>query len=347
MASLTIEQIAALAQISRSTVSRVLNNHPSVRPEVRDRVLQIMHEQGYTPQAAARSLASRRTQVLGLLIPRSASTIFADPFFGLVVHTITETAANLGYFLTLAMFTGEREQGFYDRFLRGRHFDGMIMLSSDIDDPVLPQLIRDQMPLVLIGSHPYWEDISWVEAEQRSGAKQAISHLCALGHRRIGTVTGPLLENASIERRDGYKSALLENGIAVRNDYITEGDWTREGGYAAMTRLLALPEPPTAVFVASDTMALGAIRAVTESGRVVPHDIAIVAFDDLPFAAFANPPLTTVRQPISDMSAAAVRLLIERLEQPRTSAEQLWLPTELVVRESCGAGTVARRPAVV
>lgn len=342
MASLTIEQIAQLANISRSTVSRVLNNHPHVRPDVRDRVLRVISEQGYTPQAAARSLASRRTNVIGLLIPRSTTVIFNDPFFAQVIQSVTEACAQFGYFLMLSMVRTEHEQGFYDRILRSRHFDGMIMLSSDIDDPILPQVLKDRMPLTLIGSHPYFENISWVDAEQRHGARNAVAHLVALGHRRIGTVTGPLEMQAGIERRDGYKQGILEAGLPIIHDYIVTADWTQQGGYKAMQQLLALPQPPTAAFIASDTMAIGAIRAINEAGLSVPDDIAIIAFDDLPSASYANPPLTTVRQPISEMGATAVKLLLDQFEDPEKSVVQVRLPTQLVIRSSCGASA---RPA--
>lgn len=337
MASLTIEQIAELAHISRSTVSRVLNNHPNVRPAVRNRVLQVIQEHGYSPQAAARSLASRRTKVIGLLIPHSASLIFSDPFFGHVVHSVTEEAAQHGYFLMLAMVTAEREQGFYDRILRSRHFDGMIMLSSDIDDPILPQILKDKLPLVLIGSHPYFLDVTWVDVEHRVGARQAVEHLRSLGHQRIATITGPLSMQAALDRRDGYKQGLLENGLPVRNEYIVVADWTQQGGFNAMQQLLSVPERPTAVFIASDTMATGAMRALSEAGLSVPDDIAIVSFDDLPVASYAHPPLTTIRQPITEMGATAVKLLIKQFEHQDTSVVQVRLPIQLMIRSSCGA----------
>src|SRR5262245_11274479 len=144
--SLTIEHIASLADVSRSTVSRVLNNHPSVRPGVRERVLQVIREHNYAPQAAARSLASARTDTIGLLIPRSAAFSLADPFIASMIQALFEASAQQGYFVMLAMVTADMEPGFYERILRGRHFDGVIMFSSDIDDPILPLLIRDGRP---------------------------------------------------------------------------------------------------------------------------------------------------------------------------------------------------------
>ncbi len=334
--TLTIEQIAALAEVSRSTVSRVLNNHPSVRPVVRDRVLQVIKEYNYAPSAAARSLASSRTDVIGLLIPRSAAFIFSDPFFSSVIQGITEACHSMGYFLMLAMLSADMEQGFYNRILRGRHFDGVIMLSSDVDDPILPLLIKDRTPLVLVGHHPFFQNISSVDVENREGARQAVAQLIELGHRRIATITGSLQMVVGMDRRDGYKQALLEAGLTIDPQLIVEGSFTRESGYSAMAQLLALPQRPGAVFVASDVMAVGALRAIREAGLSVPRDIALVSFDDLPLASFADPPLTTVHQPITEMGSTAVRLLVDQIENPERPPTQVRLPTSLVLRESSG-----------
>lgn len=337
MAPLTIEQIAQLATVSRSTVSRVLNNHPSVRHGVRTRVQQIIEEYGYAPQAAARSLVRQRTSVLGLLIPRSAAIIFSDPFFYSIIQGINEACIQHGYFLMLSTVIAAAEQDFYQRILRSRHFDGVIMLSSDIDDPILPLLLRDRTPLVLIGRHPYFQELNWVDVENREGARSAVAHLIQLGHRRIATITGPLQMAAAIDRRDGYKVALLEQRIPILQELIVESDFTQQGGYSAMCRLLSLEQRPSAVFVASDTMAIGALRAIQDAGLSVPGDIALVGFDDLPATAFINPPLTTVRQHIHEMGTIATELLIQQLEQPGQALFQHRMTTSLVIRQSCGA----------
>src|SRR5690348_7502482 len=183
---LTIEDIAGLAAVSRSTVSRVLNNHPSVRPAVRERVLEVMRTYRYTPKAAARSLAGARNDTIGLLVPRSAAFSLADPFIGAMIQALFTHATQQGFFVMLTMLTAEMESGFYDRILRARHFDGVIMFSSDIDDPILPRLIQDGEPLVMIGSHPYFTNVASVDTDNRVGAHDAVSHLIGLGHRRIG-----------------------------------------------------------------------------------------------------------------------------------------------------------------
>src|SRR5215211_5578110 len=231
MNRLTIEEIADLADVSRSTVSRVLNNHPSVRPTVRERVLQVIREQNYAPQAAARNLASARTDTIGLLIPRSAAVSLADPFIASMIRSLFEASAQQGYFVMLSMLSGDMEPGFYDRILRGRHFDGVIMFSSDIDDPILPLLIKDGSPMVLIGRHPYFLNVTYVDVENREGAREAVAHLMGLGHRRIGLINGQLQMEAALARRDGYKQALLEAGIGIDAALMVDGHFSDTAAY--------------------------------------------------------------------------------------------------------------------
>jgi DNA-binding LacI/PurR family transcriptional regulator len=337
--TLTIVHIATLAEVSRSTVSRVLNNHAGVRPNVRERVLRVIREQNYAPQAAARSLASSRTDTIGLLIPRSAAVSLADPFIASMIQSLFEASAQQGYFVSATMLTADMEPGFYDRILRSRHFDGVIMFSSDIDDPILPLLIKDGSPMVLIGRHPYFLNVTSVDVENREGARDAVAHLIGLGHRRIAAINGQLQMEAAQARRDGYKQALLEAGMAIDAELMVEGFYSEVAAYQAMLTLLDLPDPPTAIFAASDTMAIGALHAVRHRGLRVPEDIALIGYDDLPLAAYATPPLTSVHQPISDMGAHAVRLLVEQI-RGRGPATSVRLPARLVVRESSGGGAV-------
>lgn len=330
---LTIEHIASLAGVSRSTVSRVLNNHSGVKPSVRERVLAVIQEQNYTPQAAARSLASARSDSIGVLIPRSAAASLGDPFIATMIQLLFEASAQQGYFAMLAMLTADRETGFYDRILRGRHFDGVIMFSSDIDDPILPLLIKDGSPLVLIGRHPYFTNVTWVDVENREAARAAVAHLIELGHRRIGVINGQLEMQAALARRDGYKQALLENGIPIDPALMMDGFFAQTPAFQAMQKLLDLPEPPTAVFAASDTMAIGALNAIHARGLNVPRDVALVGYDDLPPAAECTPPLTSVRQPLEQMSVQAVDLLLEQIKGG-SAPRSVRLSAQLVVRQS-------------
>ncbi len=335
--SLTIEDIASLAQVSRSTVSRVLNQHPGVKPAIRARVQQVIRDQNYAPKAAARSLASSRADTIGLLIPRSAAESLGDPFIASMIRSVFEAAAQQRYFAMLAMLTADMEAGFYHRMLRSRPFDGVIVLSSDIDDPILPLLIKDAGPMVVIGRHPFFVDIVSVDVENREGAHEAVAHLIGLGHQRIGLINGKLQMESAQARRDGYKQALLEAGIPIDPDLMVEGFYSDTASYEAMVQLLGLPERPTAVFAASDAMAVGALRAIRDRGLRVPDEIALVGYDDLPLVQHINPPLTSVQQPIGEMAAHAVRLLIEQIrgQSPVTSVR---LPARLVMRDSSGGG---------
>lgn len=336
--SLTIEDIAALAQVSRSTVSRVLNHHPGVKASVRARVQQIIREQNYAPKAAARSLASSRADTIGLLIPRSAAVSLGDPFIASMIQAIFEASVQQHYFAMLAMLTADMEASFYHRILRSRHFDGVIMFSSDIDDPILPLMIKDGGPFVVIGRHPYFVNVTSVDVENREGAREAVAHLIALGHRRIGIINGQLQMEAAQARRDGYKQALLEAGISIDPELMVEGHYSDTASHQAMLKLLDLPDRVTAVFAASDGMAVGALRAIRDRGLRIPEDVAVVGFDDLPLAQYTSPPLTTVRQPLNDMAAHAVRVLIEQIRGQGPTAS-VRLPARLVVRASSGGGT--------
>jgi LacI family transcriptional regulator len=338
--TLTIEDIATLARVSRSTVSRVLNEHPGVRSTVRDRVLRVIREQNYAPLAAARSLAGSRSDTIGFLMTRSPSESFVDPFISSIVQAVCRTSTQLGFVPMVVMLTTDMEPRFFNRVLRGRHFDGIIMQSSDVDDPILPLLIKDGGPLVVIGRHPYFQDITYVDLENRERAHEAVAHLVGLGHRRIALINGKLQMEAAQARRDGYKQALLEAGIRIAAELMVEGFYSESAAYHAMLHLLGIPDPPTAVFAASDIMASGALRAIRHRGLHVPEDIAVVGYNDLPLASYTTPSLTTVHQPAGTMGAEAVKLLTQHIKDQRR-VESVRVAGRLVVRESSGANAAS------
>jgi LacI family transcriptional regulator len=336
--ALTLEEVGKLAGVSRSTVSRVVNGHPSVRDEVRERVWAVIHETGYQPHAAARSLATRRTRTIGAVIPEAVMTLFVDPFFSLLLCGITETCNDHGYYLMLSLFNGpETEEELYRRQIRSGHLDGVIVASSRIDDPLIPTLLEDGVPFVMVGRHSD-SRASYVDVDNVGGARMAVEHLIRLGHRRIGTITGPLSMASGEDRLVGYRQALEAHRIPVQEALIAEGDFTEGGGTMGMQRLLSAS--PTAVFAASDSTAIGALKAIREAGLHVPEDIALIGFDDIPLAAALEPALTTVRQPIERLGSMAADLLLNLLENPpgtQHPAHRMILPAKLIVRDSCGA----------
>ena len=335
----TLEDVARLAGVSRSTVSRVINDHPNVRPETRERVWQAIHRSGYRPHAVARSLVTRRTQIIGMVIPEAVTTLFTDPFFPLLLRGATEACNAHHYQLLLSLFDDPAGQGeIYQRVLRNGYLDGVIVASASQDDPLIPKLLHDRIPFVSVGRHPN-ERTHYVDADNVTGARMAVEHLIRLGHRRIATITGRLDMTAGQDRLEGYRQALQAHHVPVEERLVVEGDFTESSGTVGMQRLL--PASPSAVFVASDMMAIGALKALRQAGWQVPQDIALASFDDIPVASAIEPTLTTVRQPIERMGSMAVDLLLSVLEGPseeEAPAHRIILPTELVVRASCGSG---------
>jgi len=334
----TLEEVARLAGVSRSTASRVINDHPNVQPETRERVWQAIRESGYQPHAVARSLVTNRTQIIGMIIPEAVTTLFTDPFFPLLLRGATEVCNSHQYQLMLSLFTARADQqGMYQRVLRNGYLDGVIVASASLDDPLIPDLLRDRIPFVSVGRHPN-ERVLYVDVDNVAGARMAVEHLIRLGHQRIATITGRLDMAAGQDRLEGYRQALKAHHIPVDEGLIVEGDFTEGSGMVGMQRLLSTS--PSAVFAASDMMAIGALKALHKAGWQVPQDIALVGFDDIPAASAVEPALTTVRQPIERLGSMAVEVLLSVLEtslQEEVPAQRIVLPTELVVRASCGS----------
>ena len=336
MSRLTLEDIAKQAGVSRSTVSRVINNHPSVRDVVRERVLKVIRNTGYHPNAAARSLASQRSWMIGLVLPRSVSTFFSDPYFPRLTQGIAQACNQYNYTLGLFLLaTKEDEEKILPRLSRKGSLDGVLVQSGQIGDQLVERLVDSDIPVVIAGRPFQTEDISYIDVDNDNAAYTAVSHLVRLGRKRIGTIAGPLNSTASIDRRDGYVKALLDRGRNIDESLIVEGDFTEDGGYYAMQQLLAAR--PDAVFAASDIMAVGAMRAVREAGFCIPDDIALVGFDDISLAERTDPPLTTVRQPIFQFGFNSVEILIDLIENGIKPARRVIMTTELVIRDSCGA----------
>jgi LacI family transcriptional regulator len=332
----TLEDVARKAGVSRSTVSRVVNKHPNVRDDVRERVLAVIKKTGYHPNAAARSLVSQRSEVLGLVLPRSVQSFFADPYFPRLTQGIAQACNQNNYTLALFLFgTKEDEERLYPRISRRGLLDGIIVQSAQMGEELILRLAQENIPLVMQGRPAHVANVSYVDVDNVTAAHMAVSHLLGLGYQRVGTITGPLDTTVGLDRLEGYRKALTERGMEVDDNLIVEADFTEVSGYQALQRLL--PARPRAVFVASDTMALGAMRAIREAGLKVPNDVAIVGFDDLPPAIMIEPPLTTVRQPVHQLGMTAVATLLDIIENGVEPTRRIILNTELIVRDSCGA----------
>ncbi len=336
--ALTLEGIARLARVSRSTASRVVNDQQGVRDDVRERVWAVVRETGYQPHAAARSLVTRRTQVVAVLIPESVNRLFTDPFFPRVLTGIASRCNQRRYHLMLALFNeSEGQVEMYGRVVGGGHLDGVIIASAQTHDPLFGMLLKDGVPFVLAGRHPD-ERVNYVDVDNAGGARMAVEHLIRLGHTRIATITGPLTMASGEDRLAGYRQALEAHRLPVEDRLIAEGDYTEESGALGVQHLL--PASPTAIFAGSDVMAIGALKALREARVRVPQEVALVGFDDVSIASAVVPALTTVRQPIEHLGSMAADMLLNSLSgEPgtRAPAQRIILPTQLVVRESCGA----------
>lgn len=338
----TLEEIARLSGTSRSTVSRVLNNDPNVRESTRVRVLEVIEQQQYRPNLAARGLASGRTDVIGLVIPVGLSVVFTDPFYPLLMQGIADACRTLDRFVMLWLAEPEEERQTIEQVVGRGVVDGVIVVSAASEDPLVDTLVAMQKPFVMIGRPPVRTDISFVDVDNRDASRAITAHLLSLGARRVATISGPADSIASADRFAGYSDAMTDFGIAVDPALVVEADFSAESGARAMSKLL--PQRPDAVFVVNDTMAIAAIREIQRAGLRVPEDIAVVGFDDIPEAAHTDPALTTVRQPIRRLGSTAVYKLVDSISEPVKRVREVILPTQLVVRESCGANHAINAP---
>ncbi|WP_299955193.1 LacI family DNA-binding transcriptional regulator [uncultured Modestobacter sp.] len=333
-ASPTLDEVAVLAGVSRATVSRVVNDSPKVSPEARQAVLSAVAQLRYVPNRMARSLVTRRTDTVALVLNEPNTQVFSDPFFASIVRGVSATLADTDLNLVLLTAQDEREQEKIGRYARQGHVDGVILMSVHSDDP-LPDILEEAgIPLVLCGRPFDDRAVAYVDADNRGGAREAAAYLAASGRRRIATITGPLDMIAGVDRLAGYQAGLAAAGQEVRADLLAEGDFTEVGGARAMAALLERAPDLDAVFVASDPMAVGALRALREAGRRVPEDVAVVGFDDAAVAERCDPPLTTVAQPLTDMTPLLTELLLRQIEGVGEQAESRVCRTHLVRRAS-------------
>jgi DNA-binding LacI/PurR family transcriptional regulator len=323
----TLEEVALRAGVGRGTVSRVVNGSAQVSPRARHAVEDAIAELGYVPNRAARALVTQRTDSIALVIFESGERFFAEPFFGRIVQSISSVlvARNLQMVLMISQSAEERRT--LEGYLTRQHVDGALLLSVHGDDP-LPSLLEERgVATVRVGRPTYAERGTFVDADNRAGAREAVAYLQRQGRRRVAAITGPLDMAAGIARLDGYRDVVGDGPVAF-------GDFSEESGAAAMQRLLEMHPDVDAVFAASDMMAVGALRVLRQHGRRVPEDVALIGFDDSVIARHTDPPLTSVDQPIAEMGREVVRLLLAKLDGDETGDNEVILSTRLVVRGS-------------
>ncbi|HET9170480.1 MAG TPA: LacI family DNA-binding transcriptional regulator [Actinospica sp.] len=339
----TLEHVARVAGVSRATVSRVINNTRNVDPQIAEVVRAAVEQTGYVPNQAARSLVTRRTNSVALVVSEGEARtapaddafvgrVFTDPYFGRVVSGLFSVLRPRGVNLVLMFVETDEMRRQLVGYLRQGHVDGVLLISSHAQDPLPRMLTEAELPAVLSEKPGTPLKISYVDAPQRVGARLAAEHLAARGCRKVATIAGPMDMSAGRDRLDGFRDAMAEHGFT--DIPFAEGYFTQESGSAAMERLLDEHPDLDGVFAANDLMALGAVTVLHERGRRIPEDVAVIGFDDHHAAMLCRPALTTVHLPVEEMSAQMARLLFDRLDRPELPVASTEFEPTLVVRAS-------------
>lgn len=332
----TIYDVAKRAGVGIGTVSRAINDSTQIKPDTKARVLRAMRELQYQPHALAQGLARKKTQMIAIIVP-----VFTGYFYLELLKGIQKEAAKSGYDLLLySVDEGDRTEAFLKRTLREKRVDGVLLVSLKISDKYAGLFRQTGFPIVLVDSlHPGLDSLT---VENREGAYLATSHLIRLGHRNIGMIDAQLKSAPAQVRLNGFKKALADHGLPFQNRYLVithdfsdKDGFNREAGYESMQQLIRMGgDRPTAVFIASDIQAAGAIQAVREAGLQIPQDMAVVGFDDIEMAEYLS--LSTMHQPLFEMGQTAIRLLIQRMAGDDMPVRRQRFHTRLVVRKSCG-----------
>ena len=328
----TVKEVAARAGVSTATVSRALSGSAGVREPLRSRVLEVARSLSYRPNRAARDLRVRSSRAVGVLIPD-----IENPFYTSIVCGIEDVLRKTDYSLLLANYNEDPEQETRRlEVFRAEGVRGLIFAASRTPSPLYAELGKAGMALVAVSRVPARLRIDQVMVANREGACTATSHLIRLGHQRIAIINGPLVLSTARDRQTGYEDALREAGLPIDENLTVHCAFKQAAGYSAMQQLLDLAIPPTAVFAGSNLLTLGALQAIHERAIDIPRQIAIVGFDDMPWAVSLHPPLTTVAQPAFEVGKTAAELMLLRVHGPGLPRRQVALETRLIVRSSCG-----------
>lgn len=334
---ITIKDIARMASVSHTTVSRALNDKSRIRIETKEKILSIARELNYQPNFIARSLVMKRTKTLGLVI-----TTIANPFYTELAQGIEAAAIELGYNIILCSTQSDLsiEKQYID-MLRSKGVDGIIFTSAQMGDPNIIGLAEEDFPIILVNRRTYHptvkEKVDYVGVNNILGGFLAIEHLIRLGHKRVGVIGGSSESSVGFERVEGGKRALSTYGLEVKGDYFLEGNFLRDSGYQGGKRFLKMAEPPTAIFAANDYMALGAYMALVEEEIKIPEEMALIGFNDIEFTAMKGIELTTIGQKKYEMGSLSVKTLVEKIEKGKTGPpEEIILEPELIIRKTCG-----------
>jgi len=334
----TSKDVAEKVGVSRTTVSLVLNNVQGIQisPETRQKVIDAAKELGYVPDATAQALVSRQTKAIGLVLTRSQHHIATDAFLPKIISGLLTTAKKHNIRMLVDWVETEHQESAYFELARAKRIDGMILSTPRLNDDALKSLENVDTPTVMMGSIA-GSKLPFVDVDNTKAAERATSYLVGLGHRDIACISNaPPEYTAAPERVMGFKNVLSQMDIPINEDLIRYADFDPESGYECMQSLMQTGEKFTAVFVASDNVAIGAKSALREAGWRIPDDISLIGFDDIPWAKYSDPPLTTVKLPAESLAQSACTLLLDLIKNKGGEIQsQVILDTELIIRKSC------------
>lgn len=331
--NVTIADVAEVAQVSKMSVSRVLNGQPGVSQKTRQRILEVIAQLGYVAAPGPNSRPVG-TKLVALLVPDITTT-----YMGEILRGVSGAAERLNYGLMLytqGAVSDIQRTSYYLSVLGSSLVDGVLLVVPHDFEIIVTDLKEHDLPYVIIDHHSNTGEEPSVTATNRKGVLDAMRHLLALGHRRIGFITGRMDILCAQDRLQGYRDGLTEVKLPFDAELVREGDFLQQSGFQHTRALLQLPEPPTAIIASNDVMALGAMDAAKAAGKIIGRDLSIVGFDDIAMASQTYPPLTTVRQPMANMGEAALEMLVTLLQGRTLLNSRRELPTELVIRESTG-----------
>lgn len=331
----TIRDVAKKAQVSISTVSKVINDSPTIPSSTKKRIRQIMKELNYYPNRIARSFAQQSSYTIGILMELKRSYAFIDPYLYEILGGIEEVAQQNGYLLTLSNSDSIVNSGnALDKLIMEKRVDGLIIHVASITKNVIQKLEEHDFPYIVIGQPEYDTNVCWIDINNKLAGEIATTHLIEEGYSHIAFIGGKSKDAISAKRQSGYKTVLQNHSIKVNKDYVKEGDADTEGGYRMMNELLDLPTPPDSVVCVSNFVAFGAIKAIQERGLKIPKDIALIGFDNYPLSQYTDPPLSVVDIDVFELGVHAANALMNKLKNPTLQVQYNMLSPNLIVRES-------------
>lgn len=331
--SLTIRDIAKMAKVSHTTVSRALNNDPKINAKTKKRILALVDKLGFKPDARARNLVLKKSNLIGLVV-----TDIRNPFYAELARGIEDKAHQVGYNVIFCSTDHKPERmDSYVHLMLDVGVDGLIFASSRLHEPIVEKLIAERFPLVLVNRKIKGEGFNYVVLDNFKGAYEITRHLIDLGYKKIAIVDGPSSVFTGLERLKGFQRALKDSDISLRPEYIVQDNFSRATGYAGARKLLEMQDKPEAIFAGSDYIAMGVFDATEELGMRIPEDVALVGFDDTEFASNQRIRLTTVSQREYTMGSLGVQILIDTIENKEMDyTHKVVLDSRLIIRESCG-----------